>query len=76
MAGPYKIVSIDLRAFNLNKRYYERNININNPLIMKLINGYKIGFNAREICIETPYAHTMNFSILILFMDKNSYKIL
>jgi hypothetical protein len=54
MAGPFKIISIDLRAFNLNKIYNERNINVNNPLIMKLINEYKIGFNAREISIETP----------------------
>jgi hypothetical protein len=54
MAAPYKIVSIELRAFNLSKKYYERNINVNNPVIMKLINEYKNGFNAREISIETP----------------------
>ena len=67
MAGPYKIVSIDLRAFNLNKRYYERNINVNNPLIMKLINEYKIGFNAREISIETPlcpHHELFNFNLI------------
>ena len=54
MAVSFKIISVDLRAFNLNKRYYERNINVNNPLIMKLINEYKIGLHAREISIETP----------------------
>jgi hypothetical protein len=67
MAAPYKIASIELRAFNLNKRYYERNININNPLIMKLINEYKNGFNAREISIETPlcpHHELFNFNLI------------
>ncbi len=66
MAGPYGITSVDSRAFDLNQRYFERNINVNNPLIIKLINEYKIGFEAREINIKTllcPHHDLFNFNV-------------
>ena len=66
MAGPYGITSVDSRAFDLNQRYFERNINVNNPLIIKLINDYKIDLEAREINIKTllcPHHDLFNFNV-------------
>ena len=67
MAGLYGITSVDSRVFDLNQRYFERNINFNNPLIIKLIKEYKIGFEAREINIKTllcPHNDLFNFNAI------------
>jgi len=46
--------TIEQRTKRLNTKYFLNAININNPMIIKLIHEYKIGFTARKIKKRTP----------------------
>lgn len=49
-----KLCTIENRMYNLSKSYFMKAIEVNNPLIIKIIREFKNGFSIREIKRPTP----------------------